>query len=67
MKNKELLGLSTQELIVKEKSLREELFKLNIGRYSGRVDKPHMFSVIKKQIAQIETILNGTKAVKAKE
>ena len=49
------------ELQQKEKTLKEELFKLNAQRYSGRVEKPHMFSLIRKDIARIKTILNETK------
>ena len=58
MKIKELRSLSKEELIQKEKTLHDELFKLNSQRYSGRVDKPHMFSLVKKDIARIKTILN---------
>ena len=54
----ELVNLSKAELLEKEKGLKEELFKLNLGRYSGRVEKPHMFSLIKRSIARIETILH---------
>ena len=58
MKIKDLRNLSKEELIEKEKSLKEQLYKLNLGRYSGRVDKPHMFSLLKGDIARIQTILN---------
>jgi large subunit ribosomal protein L29 len=57
MKIKELRNLSREELLQKEKTLKEELFKLNMQRYSGRVEKPHMFSSIKRDIARIQTIL----------
>lgn len=58
MKIEELRNLSQEELLQKEKSLRDELFKLNEQRYSGRVEKPHMFSLVKRDIARIQTILN---------
>lgn len=61
MKIKELRNLSREELIQKEKSLKEELFKLNIQRYTGSVEKPHMFSLVKRDIARIRTILNEKK------
>jgi len=61
MKTKELRNLTKEELLQKEKTLKEELFKLNMQRYGGRVDKPHMFSLIKGDIARIETILNEKK------
>ncbi len=61
MKTEELRNLSKEELVQKEKSLKEELFKLNLQRYAGRVEKPHMFSLIKKDIARVNTILNEKK------
>ncbi len=61
MKTQELRALSRDELLQKEKSLKEELYKLNAQRYSGRVDKPHMFSLVKRDIARIKTILNEGK------
>ncbi len=59
MKIQELRNLSREDLLEKEKSLKEQLYKLNLGRYSGRVDKPHMFSLLKRDIARIQTILNA--------
>ncbi|MBI4708463.1 MAG: 50S ribosomal protein L29 [Candidatus Omnitrophica bacterium] len=61
MKIQELRKLSFEELIQKERSLKEELSKLNVGRYEGRVEKPHMFGLVKKDIARIKTILNQKK------
>lgn len=61
MKIKDLKNLTKEELIAKEKSLKDEIFKLNAQRYGGRVEKPHMFSLIKKDIARIKTILNEKK------
>ena len=58
MKIKELRALSKQELIEKKKIFKEELFKLNLQRYSGNVAKPHSFKLVRKDIARIETLLN---------
>jgi len=58
MKIKELRNLGEAELLQKEKALKEELFKLNMQRYGARVDKPHLFSAVKKDIARIKTLLN---------
>jgi large subunit ribosomal protein L29 len=58
MKTKELEGLSKEDLAAKLMQLKNDLFKLNAGRYTGNVEKPHMFSLIKKDIARIHTILN---------
>jgi len=57
MKIQELRNLSKDELLQKEKSLKAELSKLNIQRYGGRVEKPHMFSLIKRDIARVKTII----------
>jgi large subunit ribosomal protein L29 len=61
VKIKELRSLSKDELMQKERSLKDELFKLKAQRYAGRVEKPHMFSLIKRDIARIKTILNEKK------
>ncbi|MFC1804634.1 50S ribosomal protein L29 [Candidatus Omnitrophota bacterium] len=58
MKTSELRNLDREELLQKVKTLKEELFKLNVQRYTGSVSKPHMFSLIRKDIARIHTILN---------
>ena len=61
MKPQELRNQSKDELLAKEKVLLEELSKLNIQRYTGSVEKPHKFALIKKDIARIRTILNEKK------
>lgn len=61
MKAKELKDLAAAELLEKEKTLYAELSKLNLARYTGRVEKPHKFALIKKDIARIRTILNQKK------
>jgi large subunit ribosomal protein L29 len=61
MKIQELRALTREELIQKEKSLRGELFKLNQLRYSAQPEKPHMFSMLRRDIARIQTILNEKK------
>ncbi|RKY30597.1 MAG: 50S ribosomal protein L29 [Candidatus Omnitrophota bacterium] len=57
MKAKELNNFTKDELLQKRKALKEELFKLNQQRFTGRVDKPHTMSLIKKDIARVETVL----------
>lgn len=61
MKPEQLRNLSREELEQKQKTLKEELYKLNFERYSGRTEKPHMFSLIRRDIARIKTILNEKK------
>jgi large subunit ribosomal protein L29 len=56
-KARDLRNLSEEELKSKQTSLYQELFKINQQRYSGRVEKPHSFKQIRKDIARIKTIL----------
>ena len=58
MKPQELRNLSEGELLEKEKGLYAELAKLNTQRYTGTVEKPHKFALVKRDIARIKTILN---------
>jgi len=58
---KELRSLSAEELRLKDKALKDELYKLNAERYAGRVEKPHRFSLVKRDIARVQTLLNEKK------
>ena len=57
MKIEELRGLSEQELQDKLDDLNKQLMELQFKRRSG-VEKPHLFKVVKKDIARILTVLN---------
>lgn len=61
MKTQELRDLDKQDLLNKCNSLKKELYELNYQRKMGRVEKPHQFKRIKKDIARILTILNEKK------
>ena len=58
MKIEEIRNLPKEDLLNKLRSLQEELYKLNFQKNTGQVDKPHKFSLIRKDIARIKTILN---------
>jgi len=58
MKPQELKDLSKDELLEKKTGLYVELAKLNTQRYTGSVEKPHKFALVKRDIARINTILN---------
>ncbi|MCK5580598.1 MAG: 50S ribosomal protein L29 [Candidatus Omnitrophica bacterium] len=58
MKTEEIKALSVEDLNAKEKSLKKELFDLKYQRKLGRVERPSMFKLIKKDIARILTIRN---------
>ena len=62
MKFEELQGLSKQELQAKLDDLNKQLMELQFKRRSG-VEKPHLFKVVKKDIARIFTVLNEKKEI----
>ncbi|MDP3142642.1 MAG: 50S ribosomal protein L29 [Candidatus Omnitrophota bacterium] len=64
MKIKELRDLSKEDLTQKEKTFWEELYNLNYQRRFGRVEKPHRFRQLKKDIARIRTLLKEKEADK---
>ena len=53
----ELRSLTEEELHDKVHTLKKELFELQFQRASGRVEKPHKFKSIRRDIARILTIL----------
>ena len=58
---KTLKGLrdkSVDELRNREKDLREQLFKLRFQRATGRVENPMKMREVRREIAQIETLIN---------
>ena len=63
MKAKELRALAKEDMQAKGKALKEEWFKLNEQRYTGRVEKPHRFAQVKRDIARIKTIENERKEI----
>ncbi|HPB67478.1 MAG TPA: 50S ribosomal protein L29 [Candidatus Omnitrophota bacterium] len=61
MKAKDLRNLSQEDLGQKEKAFKKDLFDLRYQRKIGRVERPSMFKLIKRDIARIQTILNERK------
>ena len=52
----ELRGLSADELKSKRESLEKGLNELRQKQVTGQLDKPHQFKLLRKQVAQINTI-----------
>lgn len=61
MKINELRDLDKQDLLNRRNALLKELYGLNYQRKMGRVEKPHHFKRIKKDIAKILTLLKEKK------
>jgi len=53
----DIKGLTKEELHDKVYTLKKELYELQFQRTSGRVEKPHKFRSIKRDIARILTVL----------
>ena len=67
MKIKDLENLTEDDLIVKEKQLKKDLFDMESHRQMGRVEKPASFRNLRRDIARILTVLKerSTKESKA--
>jgi len=58
MKYEELLELTEDELLTKEKELKDQLFKLRFQHTLGQLENPVKMKGIKKDIARIKTLLS---------
>jgi large subunit ribosomal protein L29 len=56
VKARDVRGLSAEELNQKRTSLQKELQELRQKKVTGQLDKPHVFKMARRQIAQINTI-----------
>jgi large subunit ribosomal protein L29 len=56
---KELLDLTPEELLQREKQLRKELFNLRFQLASGRVESPARIRQVRRDIAQVKTVYNA--------
>ena len=57
MKANELRKLSTEELVAKEKELKEELFNLRFQLATGKLSNPQRIGECKKDVARVKTLL----------
>ena len=55
---KTLKDKNIEELRNRERDLKEQLFKLRFQRATGRVENPMKMRQVRREIAQIETLLN---------
>lgn len=64
---KEIRELSIPELVARVRELKDELFHLRIQKASGQLEKPSQLRAIRKEIAQVETIITERKQAKSVE
>jgi large subunit ribosomal protein L29 len=62
MKISEIRDLSTDELISKSKELKQEAFGLRLQQRSGQLENPSRLTLIRKDLARIETQLTVKRA-----
>ncbi|HTN44142.1 MAG TPA: 50S ribosomal protein L29 [Nitrospiria bacterium] len=57
MELQELRNLTIDELTLKEKDLRKELFNLRYQLMSGRIENPQQIKNSRREIARIQTVV----------
>jgi large subunit ribosomal protein L29 len=55
----EIKSLSVAELKLKKIALKEELMKLRFKGAVNQLEKGHLISELKKNVARVETVLKG--------
>ena len=58
MKVKEIIVMSTDELLTKRRDLRQERLHLRLQQQSGQLEQPSRLRLIRRDVARIETILS---------
>ena len=57
MKIKDIRELSVTELGARKRELSEQIFHLRIQQQSGQLEKPSLLRSLRREVAQVETIL----------
>jgi large subunit ribosomal protein L29 len=58
MKIKEIIELSTDELLTKRRDLRQESLHLRLQQQSGQLEQPSRLRLLRRDVARIETVLS---------
>ncbi len=62
----EIRELTPTELASRKKELRQEIFHLRLQQQAGQLEKPHLLTKMRREIARLETVLTEkTEATKA--
>jgi large subunit ribosomal protein L29 len=57
MKIKEIVEMSTDELLTKRRDLRQERLHLRLQQQSGQLEQPSRLRLLRRDVARIEMIL----------
>ena len=58
MKTKEIIEMSTDELLTKKRDLRQESLHLRLQQQSGQLEQPSRLRLLRRDVARIETVLS---------
>lgn len=65
MKFKEIREMSSEELATKKRDLRQESLHLRLQQQSGQLEQPSRLRLLRRQAAQVETVLTTRSKEKA--
>ncbi len=57
MKFKEIMEMTSDELLTKKRDLRQESLHLRLQQQSGQLEQPHRMRLLRRDVARIETVL----------
>ena len=58
MKIKEIIEMSTDELLTKKRDLRQESLHLRLQQQSGQLEQSSRLRLLRRDVARIETVLS---------
>jgi len=58
MKIKEIIEMTTDELLTKKRDLRQESLHLRLQQQSGQLEQPSRLRLLRRDVARIETVLS---------
>ena len=58
MEMKDLIGLTAEELLDKERQLKQELFNLRFQLATGRIENPMRIRQTRRDIARVKTAMS---------
>jgi large subunit ribosomal protein L29 len=58
MKIKEIIEMSTDELLTKKRDLRQDSLHLRLQQQSGQLEQPSRLRLLRRDVARIETVLS---------
>jgi large subunit ribosomal protein L29 len=57
MKIKDILEMTSDELLTKKRDLRQESLHLRLQQQSGQLEQPSRLRLLRREVARIETVL----------